>query len=270
MRNHHSSAYRKSLTSLLAALVAACALSASASAASPTKPYEVALSPARVPAGVTVDAFAVKLTNRTGTQQLGSADVTVPAAITVVGAPTLDRAGTVSASGNVLALRNLALPPDASVTVTVALRMPCVADAYTWSVAAKQSNDFKGPPGNSLGPVIGSLTTTVTGSCGLRFVAQPAVTEKNEAIRAEAFAPSSDQLVTVEAVDGSSSPARLTWFTGPSQYHPRSDKLPRPAGRRRNVGHGERRPRLLPEPAHRRLRHLQPARHHHHCGARRR
>ena len=241
MRNHHSSKYRTSLTSLLAALLAACVLSASASAASPTKPYEVALSPAQVPAGVTVDAFTVKLTNRTGTQQFGSADLTVPAAITVVSAPTLDRAGTVSASGNVLSLRDLALPPDASVTVTVALRMPCVADAYTWSVAAKQSNDFKGPPGNSLGPVIGSLTTTVTGSCALRFVAQPADTEKNEAIRATAFVPASDQLVTVEAVDGSSSPARLTWFTGrvsialaPTSYLGRLD----PAGTSATAGAG--------------------------------
>jgi hypothetical protein len=208
---------RRSLRSLLAALAVLCALPASASAASPTKPYEVTLSPDRPAAGVDVDAFKVTLTNRTGTQQLGSADVTVPAAITVVGTPTLDRLGaTVSLSDvNKLSLRNLALPPNASVTVSVKLRMPCVAGAYSWKVAAKQSNDFNGPPGNALGPIIGSLTTTVTGSCALRFVAQPTDTEKNQAIRAAAFDPSSDQLVTVEAVDGSSSPSRLTWFTGP-------------------------------------------------------
>jgi hypothetical protein len=205
---------RHSLRALLAALVVVCALPASASAASPTKPYEVALSPGQVSAGVTVDAYTVTLTNRTGTQQLGSADVTVPATFTVVGAPTLNRAGTVSASGNLLSLRNLSLPPDASVTVTVALRMSCVAGAYAWQVTAKQSNDFNGPPGNTLGPIIGSLTTTVTGSCTFRFVAQPADAAKNTAIRAVEFAQGSDELVTVEAVDGSANPARLTWFNG--------------------------------------------------------
>jgi hypothetical protein len=93
--------------------------------------------------------------------------------------------------------------------------MPCVAGSYTWAVDAKQSNDFKGPPGNALGPVLGSLTTVVTGSCSLRFATQPAGAEKNEQIRAEAFQPSSAQLVSVEAVDGSATPQRLTWFTGP-------------------------------------------------------
>jgi hypothetical protein len=201
---------------LLAALVAAVALpAATAGAATTSKPYEVALSPADVPAGVTVGAFTVQLTNRTGTQQLGSADVTVPGAFTVVGAPALNRPGTVTASGNVLSLRALDLPPDASVTVTVGMRMPCVAGAYSWAVDAKQSNDFKGPPGNTLGPALGSLTTVVGGSCSLRFAAQPAGTEKNELIRAQAFQPSSTQLVSVEAVDGSANPQRLTWFTGP-------------------------------------------------------
>lgn len=202
---------------VLAALAAAFAVlpAAPAAVASPSKPYEVVLSPAVVLAGVTVDAFAVQLTNRTGTQQLGSADVTAPGALTLVGPPALDGVGTVTASGNVLSLRDLALPPDASVTVTVGVRMPCVAGVYSWAVEAKQSNDFNGPPGNTLGPVLGSLTTTVDRTCSLRFAAQPAGTQKNEPIRAEAFQPASTQLVSVEAVDGSANPQRLTWFTGP-------------------------------------------------------
>jgi hypothetical protein len=201
---------------LLVSLSAAFALHvATAGAASPSKPYEVTLAPADVPAGVTVAAFTVQLTNRTGTQQLGSAEVTVPSAFAVVGAPGLNGPGSVTASGNVLSLRALALPPDASVTVTVGVRMPCVAGTYSWAVEAKQSNDFKGPPGNTLGPILGSLATAVSGSCSLRFATQPAGTEKNELIRAQAFQPSSTQLVSVEAVDGSASPQRLTWFTGP-------------------------------------------------------
>jgi hypothetical protein len=204
----------RSIGSSVIVLLVACGLPASASAA-PTKPFEVTLTPAQVPAGVTVGAYTVTLTNETGTQQLGSADVTVPGAFTVVSQPTLNRPGTVSESDKVLHLRTLNLPPGASVTATVGLRMTCVSGAYTWKAAAKQSNDFNGPPGNNLGPVKGSLTTTVTGSCALRFVTHPADSEKNESIRATAFAPTSSQLVTVEAVDGSASPARLAWFNAP-------------------------------------------------------
>lgn len=200
----------------VAIVALAFALSATpGAAASPSKPYEVTLSPSQVPAGVTVAAYSVKLTNRTGTQQLGSAEITGPAAFTLIGPPALDRPGVASLSGNRLALRDLSLPPGASVTVTVGVRMPCVSGAYSWATQAKQSNDFNGPPGNALGPVQGSLTTAVEGSCSLRFVAQPAGTEKNDQIRAEAFQPASSQLVSVEALDGSANPQRLTWFAGP-------------------------------------------------------
>ena len=81
--------------------------------------------------------------------------------------------------------------------------MPCAAGSYAWAVTAK---DF--------GPLSGSLTTTVEGSCALRFVAQPASAERDTQIRAEEFRPDSAQLVSVEAVDGSPAPQRLTWFTG--------------------------------------------------------
>jgi hypothetical protein len=158
-------------------------------------------------AGVTDSAYTITLTNKTGTQQLGSADITIPSAMTIV-----DRNG-IGGSGNVLALRNLGLAPDASVTITLGLRMPCVAGAYPWTVVAKQSNDFSGPPGNALGPVTGTLRTTVEGACKLRFVDQPAGAEKNTQIRADAFQPTSTHFVTVEAIDGSPAPLRLTWFT---------------------------------------------------------
>jgi hypothetical protein len=159
-------------------------------------------------AGFTDGTYTIMLVNATGTQQLGSADITVPAALTIV-----DRNG-LAGSGNVLQLRNLGLAPGASVTLTVGLRMPCVAGSYTWDVVAKQSNDFSGLPGNALGPVSGTLATTVNGTCKLRFVGQPASAEKNAQIRAEEFVPASDRLVTVEALDGSPTPQRLTWFHG--------------------------------------------------------
>jgi hypothetical protein len=54
----------------------------------------------------------------------------------------------------------------------------------------------------------------VEGTCRLRFVDQPAGAEKTTQIRADAFQPASAHLVTVEAIDGSPTPQRLTWFTG--------------------------------------------------------
>jgi hypothetical protein len=195
----------------LVALAAAVLPAASVDAA-PNKPFALDVAPLSEPAGVTVAAYEVKLTNKTATQNLGSADVTIPTAFTVVGASTR---GTVTAD-NVLQLRNLGVPPGGSVTVMIGLRMPCVSGGYVWDAVAKQSNDFSGPPGNALGPLSGNRTTTVEGSCKLRFVAQPAGTERTAQIRAEAFQPDSEQLVTVEAIDGRPAPnaQRLGWFTG--------------------------------------------------------
>jgi len=194
------------LVCVLAAVVVA--LSASPAAGAPSKPFTMNVAPANEWAGVTDNAYTVTLTNDTKTQELGSADVTVPAAITIVA-----RNG-ISGPGNVLQLRNLALQPGASATITVGLRMPCVEGVYRWTVQAKQSNDFSGTPGNDLGPVSGTRNTTVDGSCALRFVDQPASAEKNAQIRADAFQPQSTHFVTVEAIDGSPAPQRLTWFTG--------------------------------------------------------
>jgi hypothetical protein len=209
---------------------------------STSKPYVMNVKSPE-PAGATDLAYTVTIKNTTGTQQIGSADVTIPTVpappsgpvpsdfqVVAGQAPTLDaasqlRGGTVTLSGKVLKLRNLNLPPDdgvgddEAVTVTLGLTMPCLAGSYAWTVDARQSNDFLGLPGNTLGPVSGTLATTVAGSCRLRFVetpsGQPAGTEKTRFIRAEAFNPASTKLVTVEAVDASDPPQRLTWFNGP-------------------------------------------------------
>jgi hypothetical protein len=193
------------LVLLLAGAVAA--LSASPAAAAPTKPIRMDVESPEW-AGFTDASYTVTLTNETKTQQLGSADITVPSQLTIV-----DRNG-IGGSGNVLQLRSLELAPGESVTVTLGLRMPCVSGGYPWGIEAKQSNDFSGPPGNALGPVSGNRATTVQGSCKLRFVDQPASSERSAQIRADAFQPASAHLVTVEAIDGSPAPQRLEWFTG--------------------------------------------------------
>jgi hypothetical protein len=105
---------------------AACALSASTAVGAPNKPFAMNVEPVSEFAGVTDGAYTVTLTNNTTTQQLGSADVTIPAAFTVVSGPSL---GTV-VSGNVLELRSLGVAPGGSVTVTLGLRMPCESGPY--------------------------------------------------------------------------------------------------------------------------------------------
>jgi hypothetical protein len=188
-------------------LAALAALPVAPALGAPSKPFRMDVESPQW-AGVTDSSYSVTLKNETKTQELGSADVTVPSEITIV-----DRNG-IGGAGNLLELRNLALPPGASVTFTVGLRMPCVAGSYSWTVRAKQSNDFSGFPGNDLGPVSGTRATSVQGSCSLRYVDQPAGAEKTAQIRAAAFVPTSTRLVSVEALDGSPAPQRLTWFTG--------------------------------------------------------
>jgi len=198
--------------------IAALAASVAEAGAKPGKPYSLVVESPQW-AGVTDAAYTVTLTNDTTTQELGSADVTIPAQLTIVGEPSIS-GGAVSRSGNLLMLRNLAMQPGGSVTVTLGLRMTCAAGSYAWSVDAKQSNDFNGLPGNTLGPVSGTLSTTVQGICELRFVGQPAGAQKDELIRAAPFDQGSTELVSVEALDGSPAPQRLTWFTGPIAIAP--------------------------------------------------
>jgi hypothetical protein len=203
----HSSVRLAAIAVIAAAVVAWLVADAPAD---PKKPYTVVVeSPQQ--AGATDSAYTVTLTNKAAHQKLGSANLTVPAEFTIVGVPSTSR-GTVSREGNLLKLRNLELPNDGSVTVTLGLQMPCAPGDYAWAVQAKQSNEFRGE-GNDMGPVSGTLSTRVEGGgCRLRFVAQPAAAERNTQIRAVEFQPTSSRLVAVEVVDGRGN--RVTSFTG--------------------------------------------------------
>ena len=92
--------------------------------------------------------YTVKLaiTNTTNNQQLGSADVTFPANVTLssaalpAGSPT---AWKISRSGNVVSLRQLSLPKNGVVTITAALGTGGTAtSAQAITARVKQSNDF--------------------------------------------------------------------------------------------------------------------------------
>ena len=179
--------------------------------AGPKKPYAAVIAPPTVAAGST-SLFTATLTNETSTQQLGSANLTLPAAFTplAVGAPS---AGTATMAGSTVLLRNLSLAPGGSVSVSVSARVPCQLGTYTWSVIAKQANDFSGDPGNDLtfNQAHSSLTTTLTGVChlGFAFVAQPASAQVATAITTATFDPSASPVV-VQVLDGDGNPISIS------------------------------------------------------------
>ncbi len=198
----------------LAAVVLLTLFVVPALAASSKKPYAVVIAPAAVPAGATT-TFTATLTNETGTQQLGSANLTLPAGFTPlsVGAPSV---GTATLAGSTVQLRDLATPPGASTSVSVSARVPCAPVTFTWSVIAKQANNFTGDPGNDLtfDAANSSLTTTLTGSChlGIEFTSQPADSQIATAITTATFDPSGPP-VSVRVLDGNGDP--ITSSTAP-------------------------------------------------------
>ena len=155
---------RRHAVALVIALMGACALSSPAGAA--TKPYSVVISPSTVPAGVSVP-FQATITNRTTSQTLGSANLTVPAGLSITRVSVGTGTATLSETGNIVQLRNLGVGPGKSVIATVVATVPsgnpCAPAGFTWAVAAKQSNDFNGT-GNDFGPLApdSSLTTSAT------------------------------------------------------------------------------------------------------------
>jgi hypothetical protein len=189
---------------LLVLMLASAALPGSAGAAQTDKPYEVRLTPATVQAGAPA-TIAATFSNPAGArQQLGSANLTVPAGLTARSA-SVASPGTASVSGQTVEVRNLSLQPGRSVTirieVEVTVRASCTATVLTWAVQAKQANDFQGLPGNDLTLLASSsLTTTVSGVCALRFVTQPANSRVGEPITGTPYGPG--QPVSVELVDG--------------------------------------------------------------------
>lgn len=211
----------------LAIVAIALPVASAGSAPKQGKLYEVVVSPAFAGATVsdpgapplnTAGDYTVTIENKTGTQQLGSANLRIPPEITVVGDRSADRGDVLPAGSDprLVELRNLNLANNEKVTVKLGLRMPCTA-ASAWQVEAKQSNDFSGPPGNALGPLTGAsvLNTRLDGSCSLRFADQPGDAQTGEQIRVDDFAPASTNYVSVETLDGAGQ--LLTWFSGSIQ-----------------------------------------------------
>ena len=211
--------YGRLLAALALSLIC-LALTAAAAQAAPVKPLDFAVTTNAPYAGITMhNSFVLTLTNKTKTQELGSANIGLPAGFTLSEFQS-DRGSTPVLDGSTLQLRNLSVQPNGgSVHVTMTLQAPCVAPTgSSWTVRAKQSNDFNGT-GNDLAPVSGTLSMSLTSKCWLQFGVQPADAVKNTNIRAVDFDPSSTSFFTVKALDGrlEGQAQPLEWFTGAIQ-----------------------------------------------------
>jgi hypothetical protein len=205
----------------LAAAVGALVLPGSASTASTTKAYTAnicAIGPCAPPvtppnlAGGATTTVALTIVNKAGTQSLGSMNVTPPAGFTVNF--VLPFPGGSSISNGVIKLRNLAIAAGGTQTFTINVKVPCQAPVDpAWTILAKQSNDFNGPPGNAFTLAVpnSSLTTPVTGACKLVFIDHPTNAQVGRTITKTAYNPAADP-VTVEVHDGSD--ALVTTATG--------------------------------------------------------
>jgi hypothetical protein len=194
-------------------------------AAATTKPYAAVMTPGTVPSGST-STFSATLSNETSTQQLGSANLALPAGFVPLSVGVPSPSGTASIVGGAVQLRGLSAPAGTSVSVSVVVRTPCPPGTYAWSVIAKQANNFSGDPGNdlTLDAANSSLTTSLGGTChlGFDFVSQPASAQVGTTITTQTYDPAAAP-VAVQVLDGggtlissSTAPVTLAILNDPS------------------------------------------------------
>jgi hypothetical protein len=173
------------------ALVTMVAIPASAQADPAQKVYSVAVSPDAVGAGQTIE-YTFAATNESGSQSLGSINLTVPLDFTLISITQQPRSngaviGTATrASATLIEIRGLSLAPSRSIEMRFTAEAPCVQGtapgANQWGLAAKQSNDFKGT-GNDFTPNPASQRlTNVMGTCGINWITQPTGAKVDQAI----------------------------------------------------------------------------------------
>ena len=178
--------------------------------------------------------FSASVENQNQSQQLGSAQFTVPSgsgfSIADHSTPgAIDPAASsgpfvypcdaqpsssttpcaeILNGGSTIEFDNLALLNGQTFTATFSVSVPaeCV-DELPWAVLAHQANNFSAKPGNFyVGPAtippLG-LTTTVVTACSLNWAVQPTDAVPSATITGDAGTPSSGNLVTVTVQNGS-------------------------------------------------------------------
>ena len=89
-----------------------------------TKPYAVDVAPHPIAAGST-QTFTATFSNETKTQQIGSANLTVPAGFSIVSVGSPSPLGTATVVGSTVQLRGLSVPAGMSATVSLVAISPC-------------------------------------------------------------------------------------------------------------------------------------------------
>lgn len=143
------------LTAAAVLILAAAAAPASAGDAGPPKFFAVDMGPDVAASGSSV-AYTAQITNSISNQRLGSVNLTAPTGVVLRSASQ----GTVV--GRTLELRDLALAPGGSITVTLQADTSTQGGTLTWAAAGKQANNFNGT-GNDflLDPTTSDLDTEV-------------------------------------------------------------------------------------------------------------
>jgi hypothetical protein len=178
------------------------------------KTFSASVGPSPLVAGATygeeareASPLTITITNTSTAQtQLGSANVTAPVGVLFIADTASSSVGTATHVGSsLIELRSLALAPTASVVVTVSAQVECAtnpAHPYTWGFVTKQANDFNGT-GNELSQDA-PVSSTVFGTCGIVFSAQPAHSENSPAENNQAVA------ITSKIYDPSGPPVEVT------------------------------------------------------------
>jgi hypothetical protein len=175
-----ASGAKRALLVLSVASVALLAALAPAQAATTSKPYAVSISPLALPAGAALsrdglDPVEVTVTNQAGIQSIQSVEIGVPSGVSLTGAGPAGGSSPEISGGKARWL-NQSIAPGTSQTYTLDVQAPCAGTLGSWTVIPKQSNDFRGPPGNTFGPLDPSsvLAASLQGACTLTWTAAPA------------------------------------------------------------------------------------------------
>jgi hypothetical protein len=200
MRPGRSLRFRSQIVTTMVALLMVGLMAPAADAAKGTpKPFTMTVSPSVATAGASAQ-FTATFTNQSQAQ-LGSANLSVPAAFSISG--VLTSQGSATFVGQTVNLRSLALAPQRSLTVDVTATAACSSSANNvWSAVARTGANFTGLSFQLVTPK-GDRTTAVTGACSLAFVAgrQPADAVTNAIISSSPADPDGPP-VQVGVLDG--------------------------------------------------------------------
>ncbi len=227
LATRHRREYARAIVVLVSGLLIWVATGLGANADSPNKLFTATVTTSRsMVAGGTYNqpsgsgSFAhvvITFTNLYPSAPIQAIQVGVPQGITVLGTPTAawdatSETPTVFTAGyRLMEFDNVSITTTQSLTVTIDAVAECFPNAgdYTWTARAKQANSFSGDPGNDFNPT-GPTTSTISGSCSLKFDAQPKDAIKNTNITSKPLDPTPPG-VKVGVYDGSGS-SHVTWW----------------------------------------------------------